>query len=277
MATLNQGLGVKAGGSGGGGGGTDTNLGNTDLSADAARIYDVNGNDLTFENGTTNILQLDESDNSVKIGGASPYIMPTARGTINEVLGLTDSTGTAAWRTATDTIKVVQQTPATNNFLNTAALTVNNVYVSQTEIGRKGTWASLGSVTSTTISTVINQPITLADPFRSFSSVNISMAGTMMIKFYSTVAGNYDFYVVRLTQLTGTAIATTPVTFYSLGSVSIGRELNAWQCLEFSTDEVIAAPCSSYYFAILPRQSQEESWNCVAHWTQDSDITRVYS
>ena len=50
MATLNQGLGVKAGGSGGGGGGTDTNLGNTDLSADATRTFDLNRNNLTFEN-----------------------------------------------------------------------------------------------------------------------------------------------------------------------------------------------------------------------------------
>ena len=277
MATLNQGLGVKAGGSGGGGGGTDTNLGNTDLSADAARIYDVNGNDLTFENGTTNILQLDESGNSVKIGGASPYIMPTARGTINEVLGLTDSAGTAAWRTETEFIKTIQQTPATNNFLNSSALTINNVYVSQTEVGRKGTWASLGAVTSTTISTVINQPITLADPFRQLGTTNIQMTGTMYIKFYSTVAGTYDFYVVRLTQTTGTAIATTPVIFSSLGSVIIGRELNTWQCLEFTTENVDVTPCSSYYFAILPRQSQTESWNCVANWTQDNVITKSYS
>lgn len=275
MSTLNQGLGVKAGGAGGGGG-SDTNIANSDLVLDANHSTNMDANTLTFKTGSTNIVQMTGAG-ALQVGAASPYIMPNARGTINEVLGLTDSAGTAAWRTATDTIKVVQQTPATNNFLNPAALTVNNVYVSLTEIGRKGTWSSLGAVTSSTISTVINQPITLADPFRQLASENIQLAGTMMIKFYSTVTGTYDFYVVKLTQTTGTAIATTPVTFYSLGSVTIGRELNAWQCLEYSTDSVVASPCTSYYFAILPRQSQTESWNCVAHWTQDDGITRVYS
>ena len=99
----------------------------------------------------------------------------------------------------------------------------------------------------------------------------------MYIKFYSAVAGTYDFYVVKLTQTTGTDIAITPVTFTGLGSIIIGRELNAWQCLEYSTDSVESSSCSSYYFAILPRQSQTESWNCVAHWAQDNVITKSFS
>ena len=276
MSTLNQGLGVKAGGAGGGGG-SDTNLGNTDLTADAARIYkNASGQTLTFKNNAgTNALQVDNSAN-VKIGGATPYTMPNARGTINEVLGLTDSAGTAAWRTVTETIKTVQETPAVNNSLVPSALTVNNVYVSETV--RKGRWSSLGLVTITSLSAAVGQTINNTEPFRQIGSTNIQMTGTMYIKFTSAALGTYDFYVVKLTQTTGTPIATTPVTFTAIGSVAIGeRGANLWQCLEYSTDSVTADACSSYYFAILPRQSQTESWICVAHWAQDDVITKSFS
>lgn len=45
-------------GSGSGGGGTDTNLGNTDLTADAARSYDVNGETLTFKDDASTIIEM---------------------------------------------------------------------------------------------------------------------------------------------------------------------------------------------------------------------------
>ena len=78
MSTLNQGLGVKAGGAGGGGG-SDTNLGNTDLTADAARIYkNASGQTLTFKNNAgTNALQVDNSAN-VQIGEGSEIRSPMA-------------------------------------------------------------------------------------------------------------------------------------------------------------------------------------------------------
>ena len=84
MSTLNQGLGVKAGGSGGGGGGTDENLGNTNLAADATREFDINGNDLTIKNGTDNIVKFAAS--GLEIGVTNPYIMPTTRGEEGEAL-----------------------------------------------------------------------------------------------------------------------------------------------------------------------------------------------
>ena len=129
MATLNQGLGVKAGGSGGGGGGTDTNLGNTDLSADATRTFDLNRNNLTFENSGTNILELDQASASVNIGGASPYRMPTARGTQNEILGLTNNTGTAAWRTLTVRTTGPSQTQSGDGLIGATSTTANEIYL----------------------------------------------------------------------------------------------------------------------------------------------------
>lgn len=47
-------------GSGSGGGGTDTNLGNTDLTADATRTYDIDGNTLDFNNGGNSIINIQE-------------------------------------------------------------------------------------------------------------------------------------------------------------------------------------------------------------------------
>ena len=77
---------------------TNTNLANTDLTNSATRTFDVDGNTLTFKNGSTNIIQLDNSDNTIKIGGATPYEMPTARSSAQyKSLVATDSSGATSW------------------------------------------------------------------------------------------------------------------------------------------------------------------------------------
>ena len=96
MATLNQGLGVKAGGAGGGGG-TNTNLANTNLEADDIRTYKLsNGGSVTFNAfGGENILQARNPDASVRIGpAASWYRMPLARGASGAILHNADAGGT---------------------------------------------------------------------------------------------------------------------------------------------------------------------------------------
>ena len=96
MATLNQGLGVKAGGAGGGGG-TNTNLGNTNLEADDVRTYKLsNGGSVTFNSfGGVNILQARNPDASIRIGPADTwYRMPLARGASGEILHNADAAGT---------------------------------------------------------------------------------------------------------------------------------------------------------------------------------------
>lgn len=98
MATLNQGLGVKAGGSGGGGG-TNTNIANADLTLDGNHTTDVGANTLTFDSGTTNIAQLVGSDDTLSIGGAAPYKMPTARaGVTGYAIQSTNTTTGTAWK-----------------------------------------------------------------------------------------------------------------------------------------------------------------------------------
>lgn len=96
MATLNQGLGVKAGGAGGGGG-TNTNLANTNLEADDIRTYKLsNGGSVTFNTfGGANILQARNPDASVRIGPAATwYRMPLSRGLSGEILHNADANGT---------------------------------------------------------------------------------------------------------------------------------------------------------------------------------------
>lgn len=81
----------------GGGGGVDTNtnvaLDNLAMTS-GSKTTDVGVNTLTFDSGTTNIIQLVGSDDTLNIGGASPYKMPTARASAtNEVLISTNGTG----------------------------------------------------------------------------------------------------------------------------------------------------------------------------------------
>lgn len=278
MATLNQGLGVKAGGSGGGGGGTDTNLGNTDLQADAVRTFDVNGNDLTFENGTTNIIQLDESGNSVKIGGASPYTMPTARGTSNEILGLSDSAGTAAWRTVTDTLTTYPAQDAGSGATGTIVAVANTLYIPEKD---RLTFVAIGTTSSTTIDLRNAQQYT---PFRNIGSTNLGVGGFISIKFYASVLDTYQIYIVKATMTTGTAIASAPCTLHLLGEIEIdGRSgvINEWQCVEYNLSstvpEVTAATCTNYYVAVAPTRGQSTSWVLDAMYSPGNAITRVYT
>ena len=81
MATLNQGLGVRAGGSGGGGG-SDTNLGNSNLTADAAaRTYQTaSGGTVTFQtNAAADTLKIGDNG-KVQVGvSAANYTLPPSR------------------------------------------------------------------------------------------------------------------------------------------------------------------------------------------------------
>tara|TARA_R110000751_G_scaffold88112_5_gene174323 strand:- start:653 stop:1444 length:792 start_codon:yes stop_codon:yes gene_type:complete len=85
---------------GGGGGGADTNLGNTDLTADANRSYDVDGNILEFVNGAVDVFKVDGSTFKIGVSG-SEYTMPNAKsGTNGEFLMAAGTLGdTAGWVT----------------------------------------------------------------------------------------------------------------------------------------------------------------------------------
>lgn len=286
MATLNQGLGVKAGGSGGGGGGTDTNLGNTDLSADAARTYDVNGNDLTFENGTTNILQLDESGNSVKIGGASPYTMPTARGTINEVLGLSDSSGTAAWRTQTDTIKYRAQNQGGFGLNRELAPTATNPIL----VGHSGTLVNTtAAITDTTL--VVTQLSSYFTPiFQVATSASEATMGTGNDRFFAKIGHNtlsysgaeIHWYVLRVD--TSGNYNPTACSFTRVGaSTTYNLPLqNRVGCYEINPTELAGDPATCYWaylgFIIVAKAYEDRAEIFYTNsYLQDTTINTAYS
>lgn len=256
----------------------NTNIGNTNLVSNATtRTYGIaNGGTLTFKTfAGTNALQVNNSGDVV-VGGATPYTMPNARGTSNEVLGLTDNSGNVEWRTITPTILVPQQTLAVAHFLTPATLVANNVYVPQNL--RLGSWLPLGLSTITSVNAGQGQPITLTTPFRQLSNTNIRLEGTMNIKFASDVAGIYDFFIIRVNMGTGVPTGLSPVAFTLIGSSLISaREVGEWKCLELTTNLVLGSACTSYYLGIAPRQSQSEKWQCIANYTQSSEVNNQFS
>lgn len=95
---LKTGFGFNAGG-GGGGTDTNTNVANADLTLDGNHTTDVGANTLTFDSGTTNIAQLVGSDDTLSIGGAAPYKMPTARaGLAGYAIQSTNTTTGTSWK-----------------------------------------------------------------------------------------------------------------------------------------------------------------------------------
>lgn len=281
MATLNQGLGVKAGGSGGGGGGTDTNLGNTDLQADAVRTFDVNGNDLTFENGTTNILQLDESGNSVKIGGASPYTMPTARGTSNQILGLSDSAGTAAWRTLAVTT-APSQTHAGGGTVGESTVSAGNIYLFK----KDGTTMEVPSGLTTGASSVSTVGWSKYTEFRQMGSVNETIGtGTdkIIMKFVSQQLEVYRVYIIAATCNTGRTQTATPVTITLIGEIRFdGRTASAGQYVssEFDLSDASVSPLadSIYYVGITPTTDGENlGWEGMSMYVNPKETTLSFS
>lgn len=251
MATLNQGLGVKAGGSGGGGGGTDTNLGNTDLTADAARVYDVNGNNLTFEDGTTDIMQLNATSNNLQIGATSKYSMPTARGSQNEVLGLTNSTGNAAWRT----MKVTNPAPPiVGGGIGSSSITPTATDIFT--IKRDGTLFSPMTTTATSIS--IANLVDLGQPFRSIANTNFKIAvgndESLLVKIANNNSGYLripvQFWVIAVNLGTGQS-ATTPAAAATNINSSTVYEIQAapgFTCFEVTgLSGLVASACTNYY------------------------------
>ena len=265
--------------SSGGGGGTDTNLGNSNLIADnTIRTYNLaSSGRLNFNsNSGASILGVQDSGASVVIGnGGTNYTMPTARGTADEILH-TNGSGVADWSTLTNSISVEQQSMAINNFLGSASVVANEVYIS--EETRKGSFISIGATSITTINTTQAQPISLTNPFRQISDENIQVKGNMNVKFSTSVDGSYDLYVIAVRMANGQNIATCPCTITLLTSIAIGRaEVNLWRCLELSTDSIIPAPCTTYYLGVSPRASGTTDWNIIAHYTQSNVIEAVFS
>jgi len=258
----------------------NTNIGNTNLVSNATtRTYGIaNGGTLTFKTfAGTNALQVNNSGDVV-IGGATPYTMPNARGTTNEILGLTDNSGNVEWRTLSSVMTTRQQSLAVNNYIAfPLSVVANNVYGGNAD--RMGFITDLGLNTATTINTSIGQPITKTDPFRQLSTTNINFNGTMMIKFLPMYADTYKFYVIAVEITNGSAPATSPVTYIQLGLDLIVGSKNRgfWQCLELPMPIAPTTPCTAYYFGISPATSGTNQWSCIANYTQVAGVTNSFS
>lgn len=73
---------------------TNTNIGNTNLSVSGTRALDLGANSLTVQSGVTNVMVLNGAADTVAIGGASPYVMPTSSGlTTGAVIQSNNATG----------------------------------------------------------------------------------------------------------------------------------------------------------------------------------------
>jgi len=269
-----NGFGFNSGGASGGHT-TDTNLGNSDLNANATRVYDINGFDLTFEAGGIDIARFDTSSKNLQIGNTNKYSMPTERGTINEILGLSNGTGQVAWRTQTDSIKHPAQVDAgSGNSVGTSASTGDFIIG---EIDRQRV-LNLGQANQTTLNASL---FYLLPEFKNNTIGNLErVVGSINLKFVSAIVGNFDVYIMKLSMLDGTLAAATPCTFHKIGGISYAPR-DTFKCIGFPVDqaepELLDLSCSIYYVGIVPLQDGETNFSYSATYVQDPTITTTYS
>lgn len=278
MSTLNQGLGVRAGGAGGGGGGTDENLGNTDLQADDNRKYDINAKDLTFSNGGTEIAKFVASTGNLQIGATNKYSMPTARGTTNEILIQTNNSGTSDWKTQTNLIANEIQVDAGSGATGTIAGRAGEFYIG--EIDRQRV-ISLGAVTQTSLNT--GAFIHLLAEFKNNNATTVGglVKGNINLKFTCATPATFKIYVLKLQMTDGVSVAATPSSFIPIGDVSFAgaRETGTWKCIKLPTevDGNENAACCNYYVGIVPDDEGEINFTYIASFESLNTITSVYS
>jgi len=255
---------------------TNTNVANADLTLDANHTTDVGANTLTFDSGASNIIQLVGSDDTLTIGGASPYKMPTARGTQNEILGLTNNTGTAAWRTMTNTTADIQTRAGQGLLTNT--FTSRDLFVPSPS----NTLINIGNTSTLTATTnvVIN---TLTEPFRQSGTSSITFAtGTdrVQIKMNFGTTDTFDVYLIQANMATSTPISSTPITLTLLGSIAYARA-NQWHCEEIDLTgvEISFENCSCAWIGLSPRTSTEEelTFQFIANYVNPREVTASYS
>jgi hypothetical protein len=107
MSGYNQGF-NKMGAGSGGGGGVDSNLSNTDLTANTiSRVYKVaEGGALKFQTKEGVTILLVNDNGNVVIGGASPYTPPKSRGLEGDILQATNGIGEVSWVKRTEEVKL---------------------------------------------------------------------------------------------------------------------------------------------------------------------------
>jgi len=237
---------------GSGGGGTDTNIGNTNLiSTDTARTYKVgSGGFMELQtNAGTNVLQINDNGNVV-VGGGTPYTLPSARGTQNEVLGLTNGTGTAAWRTIASDVQFATQSQCGNGQI-LDGLARNEHYVP--DVRNRLVSVGLGGSAPDflTMNNVLQNQ--LVPPFRMFTQSNIGLGGnsdSINIQYNMSFQSEHWFNIIAVRNdgsLNAPVLITRIASFIALPLA----ELNFWKCVEVALPQSLGAACTSYYLSML--------------------------
>jgi len=266
------------GSSSGGGGGTDTNLGNANLSADATtRSYTMaSGGNLEIKNNSGNNI-VDFTSSNLEIGNTNKYTMPNARGSANQILGQTNATGNIAFRTMSNAITSQAQTCAGQGRATTTYAS-RNVFVPN----GLGGLTNLGSSASvTTISDT--QIATLCPPFRQNSLTQYGFAdGTdrVIVKFQSGFTDTFNILLVVCDMSAGTGASATPVSFFSLGTITLNRA-GQWFCEVFNPQDAgleALEPCSATWIGFSANVGAEESVTAqiLSNYLNSSAITQSY-
>jgi hypothetical protein len=265
---------LSAGGSGGGG--TDTNLGNANLTADATtRSYTMaSGGNLEIKNNSGNNI-VDFTTTNLEIGSTNKYTMPNARGTADEILGLTNGTGTAAWRTLTNTIEAQQQTLVGNGQVASLSPARDEVYgFDLTSGGFRSLGVNPSSITYANF-------FALFPPFRQTSSTDYGY-GTgndrMLIKFASAIADIFQFSIIQVAMPDG---ATSPLTISKtvIGTFDNRLAGNRIQCLDYDMSSISSTTCTALFLVwqVTGGGARAEQLYLAANYVQPNLILNTFS
>jgi len=266
------------GSSSGGGGGTDTNLGNSNLSADATtRSYTMaSGGNLEIKNNSGNNI-VDFTSTNLEIGNTNKYTMPNARGSANQILGQTNATGNIAFRTMQNTITNQAQTCAGNGRVTETTIASRNVFVPN----GNGGLTNLGSSASVTTLTG-DQIATLCPPFRQNSGTDYGFAtgsDRIIVKLEASFTDTFNIILVTCDMNTGTSVASTPVSFNNLGTITLNRS-GQWFCEVFNPAdaEISLETCAVAWVGVSANTGTEESVNMhlLSNYLNAREITQSY-
>ena len=260
-------------------GATDQNLGNTNLVADANRSYTLfTGGSLDIENSSSNSV-IKISSTNLEIGNTNKYIMPNARGSANDILGQTNGTGTCAWRTPSVSITYPAQSPASCGS-ETGVFGVSTLQIAQ----HRGDFADLGS-TLAPITATMNTIALLQPPFRNIGTTNIQIASgvsftdKIVIKFCSSLTGQFNFYVVKVSMPTLANPSALVVLPQLLGSwIPSIEEVGLVKCLEYNLPELEGETCAGYYvgWCVVGGFKEPSLVSMIAQYSNPTNATLTY-
>lgn len=261
---------------------TNINIGNTDLvSSGASRTFKVaGGGNLKLQtNAGLNTLEVNDS-NIVVIGNTNSYTLPNTRGNQNDVLGLTNGTGTAKWRTQVHNNRSFAQCNAGAGRTIELEAIKGVIY----SVDTTGKFYALTDETSTVINTKII-PISLGVCFRQRSQGANGLMGVadfIDLKLcFSDTSTSWDIYVIAC-DMGNSAITSVPIVQHKIGSLLLGgKDANTWKCLSLNLSSAVPIMqnkvCQSYFLGISPNANiPSVDINQIAQYNNDDVVLTSY-